>query len=139
MWFFFACSSIFSEAKEDSQEIDETNPFEFCALEGLLLALTSRLEKTYNDLEVEILDWTAKLTTLWYQSVLEGFRTKNSDLNQMLSRIKHTKTVLDVNDLPTSQDAATIYEKHDADGGRFFGNLCGYWFVLAWSSGFAGL
>eukprot|EP00188_Purpureofilum_apyrenoidigerum_P001122 Plantae.Rhodophyta-Purpureofilum_apyrenoidigerum.ctg15821.p1 GENE.Plantae.Rhodophyta-Purpureofilum_apyrenoidigerum.ctg15821~~Plantae.Rhodophyta-Purpureofilum_apyrenoidigerum.ctg15821.p1 ORF type:complete len:465 (-),score=88.49 Plantae.Rhodophyta-Purpureofilum_apyrenoidigerum.ctg15821:260-1654(-) len=103
---------IFSRMKEGKETSDVVEggfqQFEFSTLEGLLLALTCRLERDYNSLEKDIVSWTDSLTKVLMTPVMEGFRSRKSSLNRMLSKFQHVETVFDAL-LDCDEDMASMY------------------------------
>uniref|UniRef100_A0A7S3EGZ8 Magnesium transporter n=1 Tax=Rhodosorus marinus TaxID=101924 RepID=A0A7S3EGZ8_9RHOD len=92
----------------DVSETGQAYDFEFCALEGLLQALTTRLEKDFNQMNDEILRWVDTLANILFTPVLEGFRASKGDLNRMLTEIEENQVVLDTL-LDDDEEMASMY------------------------------
>eukprot|EP00189_Rhodosorus_marinus_P012282 CAMPEP_0184742532 /NCGR_PEP_ID=MMETSP0315-20130426/5469_1 /TAXON_ID=101924 /ORGANISM="Rhodosorus marinus, Strain UTEX LB 2760" /LENGTH=509 /DNA_ID=CAMNT_0027213389 /DNA_START=385 /DNA_END=1914 /DNA_ORIENTATION=- len=92
----------------DGAEHGQHYDFEFCALEGLLQALTTRLERDFNQMNDEILRWVDTLANILFTPVLEGFRASKGKLNRMLTKIEENQVVLDTL-LDDDEEMASMY------------------------------
>lgn len=101
-------ASIAQKCVTSTPDVDNPQPFEFNALEGILIFIAVRLERVFNDLKVEIdmyiHQWPSKLTT----KMLEELRRRKQQLKHFHSRASTMKTILE-NLLDEDEEMANMY------------------------------
>lgn len=101
-------ASIAQKCVTSTPDVDNPQPFEFNALEGILIFIAVRLERVFNDLKPEIdtyiHQWPSKLTT----KMLEELRRRKQQLKHFHSRASTIKTILE-NLLDEDEEMANMY------------------------------
>lgn len=99
-------------------DADNPQPFEFNALEGILIFLAMRLEKEFDKLKPEIDMYVHQLPNELTTKMLEELRLKKQQLNDFHSRASNVKTILE-HLLDEDEEMANMYltEKHEGQHG----------------------
>lgn len=101
-------ASIAQKCVTSTLDVDNPQPFEFNALEGILIFIAVRLERVFNDMKPEIdtyiHQWPSKLTT----KMLEELRRRKQQLKHFHSRASTIKTILE-NLLDEDEEMANMY------------------------------
>lgn len=101
-------------------DAENPQPFEFKALEGILIFLAMGLEREFGSLKPEIEMYLHQLPNELTTKMLEELRLKKQQLNHFHSRASNVKTILE-NLLDEDEEMANMYltEKHTvSNGGR---------------------
>lgn len=119
---------LFDPAREETRQLvmlarkcvltnpegDNPQPFEFNALEGILIFVAVRLEKEFGSFKPEIDKYLHQLPKELTTKMLEELRRKKQQLSHFHSRANNVKTILE-NLLEDDEEMADMYltEKHN--------------------------